>query len=90
MSIHDVARKYLAELYDKRDLVGVDTPPPTEKFVLKQGHKFFYGTKNNKPVWTYDVRLALSITRHEASAFAAWLGLKEDAVHPAPAEGRQA
>lgn len=85
MNIHDAARKYLASLRDKRDLVGVDAPPPIEKFVLKHSFRFFYGTKNDKAMWTYDIRLALAVTRHEAEALIVWLNLSGITMKPAPA-----
>lgn len=76
--------EYRAHLYDKRDVVGVDAPPPTEKFVLKHSFRFFYGTKNDKAMWTYDIKLALAVTQHEAEALIAWLNMPGLTLKPSP------
>jgi hypothetical protein len=54
--------------------LGIDAPPPIEKFVLQSDKKYFYGIKKSETMWTYDVKLALAVTRYEADALAFWLG----------------
>lgn len=52
---------------------GIDAPTIIEKYILQNGKIYFYGTKNSEAVWTYEKRLALAITKHEAEALAFWL-----------------
>jgi len=57
-----------------REVGGIHTPPAIEKFVLKNGKKYFYGMKWAEVVWTYDIKLALAVTKYEAEALISWLG----------------
>lgn len=54
-----------------------------QKFVLKYGHKYFYGLKANEPKWTYDIKLALAVDRILADEWLRQLG-KDVTIFPAP------